>query len=259
MQNQNYNELVVTDYLNIDKIYNVRNLQVYYLQGRIKKLTPKYNIKDRSLTHLTKYLFYIQLENYYDENCKKAFELLQNMDIRNTSYENPNVYIDDVNNTSYDYKEVIKDPNKSFVFHVLIDVNAPQFGNAIELLRKSSFYLNDYVYKSLSTNKIVVQLYCPSRQRVLYYLRGEYDKLFKERNYENLTNSFDILTSYFNVDLLNEDYKFTKESAVLLGLVKESINPGEAEKIIKEFNIDDEKTIKFLYEKHGYCEAEVLT
>ena len=82
-------------------------------------------------------------------------------------------------------------------------------------------------------------------------LSKKFANLFLEGNRAILTCREATAVTYFDVDTQNAKLVFKRESAVLFGVESLDVINGEAERIIKEFNIDCQKTIDFLYDKHG--------
>ena len=255
------NGFIVTEYVCIPDENSVEQIKNMWKLGKIDVVNVKakpYNIKDKSLTNITKYLFYIELENSYNESMKKSFRLLQNFDLKNNEFDNPNVYLGDVNYPENSYNAIKGDKERSYIYHVLIDTRCPNFERAMVRIRESVFYINEYVYGDMDSNKIVVLLNSTSKKRVELCVEGRFDELFKEKEYYPLVKRPHILLTYFDISLNELKYYFTKESKVLVGLTKLEIPLCEADRLIKEFNIDDEQTKRFLYQKHGYPQADIL-
>ena len=176
------NGYVVEDYIHIPEENSVEQIKNLWKIGKIDTVNVKakpYNIKDKSLTNITKYLFYIELENSYNESLKKAFRQLQNFDLVNNEYDNPNVYLGDVNHPENSYNAIKNDKDKSYIYHVVLDTRCPNFEKAITRIRESVFYINEYIYKDLETDKVVVLITSISKKRIELCVEGMFEQLFK--------------------------------------------------------------------------------
>ena len=244
----NYETLNVLEYGDINKSNTAEEIIKRY-NSRKKLITPVYNIRQEGLTNLTKYLFYPELELFTDENLISGFRLLQEFD--NDEYENPNVFIGDANRTDYNHLEIANNPEKSFTYHVLIDVNATNFEKAMTKIRKSAFYKGEYIYQSIATDKIVVLIYSVCKEFVLRCSKGDINNLFLEGNRIVLSAREGIVVTYFKVDQINKRLVFTEESAALFSVIKPELKLGEADALIESLKIDCPKTIAILYERHG--------
>lgn len=215
-----------------------------------------YCIEDKNITNLAKYLFYIELEMYYDLHLKKGMYALQNLNPHKYKYENPNIFIGDSNRADYNY-ETSRDGDEPYLYHVLVDTNCEFFEKAMNNIRKSSFYKDEYIYKDLSTGKIVVRIYAFSKERINKCVRGDYSDLFKESNYKALKNP-NIFYTYFNINFNTKRVTFKKESAILVGAVKNKRESTEADRLIESLGIDDDDIKTLLYNRHGHPKAELL-
>ena len=254
-----YDYLDIAEYLNVPENLNPKSVNISYLEKKIRSIQPKYNIGDGTLTRLTRYVFYIELEMYYNDSLREAFKMLQNFFFdKKATWKNPNVFIGDKNRTDYSYHEVSKDIDKDYVYHVLIDTSCPRFEKAIAMIRRSKFYLDDYIYKDLDSNKIVVRLRSICKSHINKCIRGEFSKIFEEKEYAPLTRNIDIFLSYFKPDLSQNVYKFTEESAVLLGVYIPDIPMSEAEYWIIRLGLDTDDLKEEVYKKHGNGVPELL-
>jgi hypothetical protein len=251
----NYKNLNVLDYVSIDKRNKPESIIKSYNSAK-KIIGPVYNITDEGLTNLTKYCFYIELEIFGDENLIQGFRMLQTFD--NDKCENPNVFIADIDRNDYCLKEIENDVNKPYIYHVLIDTNNPNYAKAMTKIRKSWLFKGEYIYQDVSTEKIVVLLHACSKKRIEQCRMQNFSELFSERNSEILTSRDALAVTYFEVDTINVEYRFTEASAVLAGIITPNVISCEAERLIEELGIDCPKTIALLYERHGYPDHEIL-
>ncbi len=244
---KHYAHLDVNEYVSVPDKYSYDNIAHMYYTGKIPKLSAYYNVNEHYMTRTSRYLFYVELELYYDEFLKRAIRNLQtNTKIEN--YEAPNAYLDDDNN-NYDFERAFTGNGESYIYHIKIDARHDNFEESIKLIRRSPFYISDYVH-SIDPAVTVVQLKTICRDRINKFLQNRYSELYQEREYEALTHNPFILLSYFDANSRHKMYEFTDSSAVLLGLAIDFAGESEAERIIKDLNIDDEDTKKVIRERH---------
>lgn len=253
----NYRNVEVLDYINIDERGSATSLIKSYNSLR-KEVSPVYNITDDELTNLTKYVFYIELELFGDSNIIEAFRMLQKFDKDCVKYDNPNVFIGDVDREDYDLDKIQSTDDMAYQYHVLIDTNSRNYKVAMSKIRKSWLYVGEYIHRDISTEKIVVILHSFCKSRIELCKLNHFDKLYPEGNCEVLTTRLAIAATYFTVDYENVALRFTEASAVLAGVIMPNVVPCEAERLINELGIDCPKTIRLLYERHGYPDHEIL-
>lgn len=249
----NYKTLEVSDYIKISR----QSLPEHLFDKRNEKqLYPMFDISNEEMTNIGKYVFFVELHMYYDQ------ELIEGVLMLSPSYkgagEEINVFLGDVDRDDYDVKKIQKDKSLQYEYHLLIDTNVTYFEKGMKRLRKSPFYIGEYIYKDVSTDKIVVIIRSMCRKHIDLCIAGKFSEIFSENDYEALTCRLSIVTNYFELDFKNKTYHFTDESAVLCGLKKVDFPTSEADRIIKEFKIDCPKTIAVLHERHGYAEPEIL-
>ena len=249
----NYKNLEISDYIKINTQYQAEHL---FDKRNEKQLYKMFDISSDEMTNIGKYVFFIELHLYYDQ------DLIGGILGLSPSYKGAgdeiNVFLGDVNRDDYDVKKIQKDSSLQYEYHLLIDTNVTYFEKAMKKIRKSPFYIGEYIYKDISTEKIVLIIRSMCRKHIDLCIAGKFSEIFSENNYETLTSRLSIVTNYFDLDFKNKTYHFTNESAVLCGLKKLDFPTTEADRIIKEFRIDCPKTIAVLYERHGYGEPEIL-
>lgn len=249
----NYKTLEVSDYVKINRQCLPEHL---FDKRNEKQLYPMFDVSSDEMTNIGKYVFFIELHMYYDQ------ELIGGILMLSPSFKGAgdeiNVFLGDVDREDYDVKKIQKDKSLQYEYHLLIDTNVTYFEKGMKRVRKSPFYVGEYIYKDISTDKIVVIIKSMCRKHIDLCIEGKFSEIFSENNYEALTCRLSIVTNYFDLDFKNKTYYFTNESAVLCGLKKVDFPSSEADRIIKEFRIDCPKTIAVLHERYGYPEPEIL-
>lgn len=249
----NYKVLNVEDVINVNKQFLPENL----FEGRSKgQLYKAYDIDSGEMTNIGKYVFFIELYLYYDENLVNALLRLSPAPFDNS--EEINVYLGDVSRTDYNVKEVQKDSSLNYEYHLLIDVNSKHFERGMKEVRQSPFYIGEYIYKDISTDKIVVLIRSMCRRHIDLCIQGKFSEIFSENNYEILTSRLRLVTMYFDLDFRDKKYYFNDVSAVLCGVKILPAPENKASELIARLGIDCQKTIDVLYERYGYSEPEVL-
>ena len=257
----NFSETPADEIVFIPEENSVQSIKTKYSLGKLPMKTyleRRYNITEKGLNQTTVYLFYVEAEMYYDKFMLDALYLLQRGNSATPKFSLPQIYLEDENKEDYSHEDVIKNKDKPYLYHVMIDMACPNFEKAIALMRKSPFYVNDYFHIDLTTEKVVVQIIAISKNRINLFNEGKFSQLFSENDYSPLTVKPYTLLTYFNTNLVTGKYYFNDFSAVLVGLKKEKRPACQADVIIEQLGIDDKSVIKLLYERHGFPQVDKI-
>lgn len=278
--NQNismYDEVLITEFLQPEHYESVKN--TYKIQHNLFEKKDKnsptifkncwidfphelIDIDSKEYTMSMKCLFIPLMISTFSTDTKNSLIKMfinRNIDLLNKDnkyeFNNPNTYlIDELDD--YDFESNLKGNNPMYIYLVVDDRN-PRFKDELTLLKKEPLLVDYYNTGNWNNHQVVLKFIYPFKMQIEQFLNNELDKLWNNiEKYQILTANPVILNTYFRYDNTINNYYIRELTKYLVGInyvgdnlnnkmIMRKVNKEVNEKI-REFNIDDQKTIDTL-------------